>query len=71
MAPDSTGRGKRENPNENVALKVPYHGRKRLGVGGGGGRIPFLGIAPLCLFLMEGHFRIWVWNVGKDFSEEN
>lgn len=20
---------------------------------------------------MEGHFRSWVWNVGKDFSEED
>lgn len=67
-------RSKRENPNENVALKVPCHGRKRrrrLGVGVCGVRIAFLGIAPLCLFPTEGHFRSCIWNVGKDFSEED
>lgn len=32
--------------------------------------IPFLWIATLCPFLMEGHFRDWLWNMDKDFSEE-
>lgn len=74
VAPDNVERSQRENPNENVALKVPCHGRKRrrrLGVGVCGARIAFLGIAPLCLFPTEGHFRSCVWNVGKDFSEED
>lgn len=49
MAPDNIERSKRENPNENVALKVPHHGRKRMERLGVGVRIAFLGIAPLCL----------------------
>lgn len=49
VAPDNMEGSKRENPNKNVASKVSYHGRKRLGVGVCGVNIPFLGIAPLCL----------------------